>query len=66
MNYCAFFIRSSVVIGLRLGKSFISDPDSAIQKYISVLDMLMQNFQNQVLRDVEIFVYCTGKGCTCF
>jgi hypothetical protein len=67
MNYCASFIRSSVVIiGRRLGENIISETDSMTQKYIDVLDQLMQSFRDQVTRDVEIFVYRTGKGCTYF
>jgi hypothetical protein len=67
MNYCALFICSYIVIiGLRLGKNIISETDNATQKYIDVLDELMQSFRDQVTRDVEIFVHRTGKGCECF
>jgi hypothetical protein len=67
MNYCSLFIRSSIVIiGLRLGKNIISETDNSTQKYIDVLDELMQSFRDQVTRDVEIFVHRTGKGCTSF
>jgi hypothetical protein len=67
MNYCALLIRSSVVIiGLRLGENVNSETDDTTQKYIDVLDELMQNFRDQVTRDVEIFIHRTSKGSTRF
>jgi hypothetical protein len=39
----------------------MSETDNTIQKYNNVLDTLMQNFRDQVIRDVALFIHQTGK-----
>jgi hypothetical protein len=51
----------AIVIGTRLGKNVISETNNIIQKYNHVLDTLMQNFRDQVVRDVALFIHQTGK-----
>jgi hypothetical protein len=51
----------SVITGKRLGKNVISETNNAIRQYSNVLDILMQNFRDQVARDVAIHVHRTGK-----
>ncbi|KAG1859617.1 hypothetical protein DFJ58DRAFT_286078 [Suillus subalutaceus] len=41
----------------RLGKNAVSETSDTIQQYSNVLDMLMQNFRDQVTRDVAIHVH---------
>jgi len=52
---------STVITGKRLGKNVITETKDTIQQYSDVLDMLMQNFRDQVARDVAIHVHRTGK-----
>ncbi|KAG2335671.1 hypothetical protein BDR05DRAFT_1006571 [Suillus weaverae] len=62
---CAQFIKSyseTKNFWKRLGKNVISETNDTIQQYSDVLDMLMQNFRDQVARDVAIHIHRTGKG----
>ncbi|KAG1807568.1 hypothetical protein EV424DRAFT_230934 [Suillus variegatus] len=45
----------------RLGKNVISETDDTIQRYNNVLDALMQNFRDQVARDVAIYTHRTSE-----
>jgi hypothetical protein len=69
-NFCEPLIRYralhilkffAIIIGIRLGKNVGSETDNTIQKYNNVLDMLMQNFRDQVIRDVALFIHQTSK-----
>jgi len=51
----------NLIIGKRLGKNIVSETDDTIQRYDDVLDALMQNFRDQVARDVAIYVHRTSK-----
>jgi hypothetical protein len=60
---------STIIAGKRLGKHVLSETTDTIQKYSDVFDGLMQNFRDQVTRDVAIHihdiaihVHRTGKG----
>lgn len=60
---CAYFIRDYSMtenFWPRLKNHIFSDTDSTIQKYIESLDAFMEDFRNQTLRDVAIFVHHTG------
>ncbi|KAG2339592.1 hypothetical protein BDR05DRAFT_938889 [Suillus weaverae] len=57
---CAHFIKSyseTKNFWKRLGKNVISETNDTIQQYSDVLDMLMQNFRDQVARDVAIHIH---------
>jgi len=57
---------STIIKGKRLGKDMFTETNNQIQRYSDVLDALMQNFRDQVTRDVAIYTHRTGKNCTCF
>jgi hypothetical protein len=46
--------------GKRLGKYVFKETDATVQSYVEVLDDLMQQFRDQIARDVSI--YHKGKG----
>jgi hypothetical protein len=52
----------TIVVGKRLGKNILSETDDIVQQYSDTLDVLMQQFRDQVDRDVAVFVYRTGKN----
>ncbi|KAG1903364.1 uncharacterized protein F5891DRAFT_947518, partial [Suillus fuscotomentosus] len=59
---CAHFIRNyseKKNFWKRLGKNVLSETDDTIQRYNNVLDALMQNFRDQVARDVAIYIHHT-------
>ncbi|KAG2104047.1 uncharacterized protein F5147DRAFT_808287 [Suillus discolor] len=61
---CAHFIRDyseKKNFWKRLGKNVVSETDDTIQWYNNVLDALMQNFRDQVARDVAIYIHHTGE-----
>jgi hypothetical protein len=60
---------STIITGKRLGKDVLAETDNTINKYNDVFEGLMQNFRDQVARDVAIsvndiaiHVYRMGKG----
>ncbi|KAG1901401.1 uncharacterized protein F5891DRAFT_254157 [Suillus fuscotomentosus] len=60
---CARFIRDyseTKSFWKRLGKNVISETDDTIKQYSDALDGLMQQFRDQVDRDVAVFVQRTG------
>jgi hypothetical protein len=61
---CAQFIKNyseTKNFWKRVGKNVVSETNDTIQRYRNVLDMLMENFRNQVSRDVAIHVHRTGE-----
>ncbi|KAG1906639.1 uncharacterized protein F5891DRAFT_474763 [Suillus fuscotomentosus] len=60
---CAPFIRDyseTKSFWKRLGKNVISETDGTIKQYSDALDGLMQQFRDQVDRDVAVFIQRTG------
>jgi hypothetical protein len=60
---------STIITGKRLGKDVLAETDNTINKYNDVFEGLMQNFRDQVARDVAIsvndiaiHVHRMGKG----
>jgi len=51
----------TIIIGKRLRKNVLSETDDIIKQYSDTLDGLMQQFRDQVDRDVAVFVRRTGK-----
>jgi hypothetical protein len=49
-----------IITGKRLGKNAFSETTDTIQKYSDVFDGLMQNFRDQVTRDVAIHIHDMG------
>jgi hypothetical protein len=61
---CARFIRDyskTKSFWKRLAKDILTETNNQIQRYSDVLDALMQNFRDQVTRDVAIYTYRTGE-----
>ncbi|KAG2087911.1 uncharacterized protein F5147DRAFT_789725 [Suillus discolor] len=61
---CANFIRDyseKKSFWERLGKNIISETNDTIQQYNDVLDVLMQNFCDQVTRDVATYIHNTSE-----
>ncbi|KAG1817021.1 hypothetical protein EV424DRAFT_1513365 [Suillus variegatus] len=61
---CANFIRDyseKKSFWERLGKNIIAETNDTIQQYNDVLDALMQNFRDQVTRDVATYIHDTGE-----
>jgi hypothetical protein len=54
-------ISHSIIIGKRLGKDILSETNDIIKQYSNTLDGLMQQFRDQVDRDVAVFIRRTGK-----
>ncbi|KAG2336413.1 hypothetical protein BDR05DRAFT_1005889 [Suillus weaverae] len=54
-------IRRPRTFGKDSETNVISETNDTIQQYSNVLDMLMQNFRDQVARDVAIHVHRTGE-----
>jgi hypothetical protein len=52
---------STVFTGKRLGKNVVSETNDTIQQHSNALDTLMQNFRDQVTRDVAIHVHGIAK-----
>ncbi|KIK43118.1 hypothetical protein CY34DRAFT_43740, partial [Suillus luteus UH-Slu-Lm8-n1] len=61
---CAYFISNywEESFWKRLRKNALSDADSLITRYNDALDTLMQQFQNQAVRDVADLVRCDELG----
>ncbi|KAG1851441.1 hypothetical protein DFJ58DRAFT_746276 [Suillus subalutaceus] len=60
---CARFIRDyseTKSFWKRLGKTVLSETDAIINQYSNILDELMQQFRDQVDRDVAVFVQRSG------
>jgi hypothetical protein len=51
----------TMIIGKRVGKNILAETDDIITRYNDALDGLMQQFRDQVDRDVAIFVQFAGK-----
>jgi hypothetical protein len=51
----------TVIIGKRVGKNIVAETDDIITKYNNALDELMQQFRDETVRDVAIFVHSAGK-----
>ncbi|KIK39900.1 hypothetical protein CY34DRAFT_807748 [Suillus luteus UH-Slu-Lm8-n1] len=61
---CARFIRDyaeTKSFWKRLGKDILTETNSEIQQYSDALDALVQNFRDQVARDVVIYTHHTGE-----
>ncbi|KAG1864562.1 hypothetical protein C8R48DRAFT_773077 [Suillus tomentosus] len=61
---CARFIRDyseTKSFWKRLRKDMLAGTNNEIQRYNDVLDALMQNFRDQVTRDVAIYTHHTGE-----
>ncbi|KAG1901391.1 uncharacterized protein F5891DRAFT_1029204 [Suillus fuscotomentosus] len=61
---CANFIRDyseKKSFWERLGKNIVSETNDTIRQYNDVLDALMQNFRDQVTRDVATYIHDTSK-----
>jgi hypothetical protein len=54
---CVLSGASTIMTGKRLGKDVLSETDDTINKYNDVFEGLMQNFRDQVARDVAISVH---------
>ncbi|KAG2355055.1 hypothetical protein BDR07DRAFT_1381786 [Suillus spraguei] len=53
-------IRRRIFFWRRLGKNVVTETDDTIQRYNNVLDALMQNFRDQVVRGVAIYIHHTS------
>jgi hypothetical protein len=51
----------AIITGKRLGKNVLSETADTIKKYNDVFDRLMQNFRDNLTREVTIHVIYTGK-----
>ncbi|KAG2753877.1 hypothetical protein P692DRAFT_20721960 [Suillus brevipes Sb2] len=61
---CARFIREyseKKNFWKRVGKNIVAETDDIITKYNNALDELMQQFRDETVRDVAIFVHSAGK-----
>ncbi|KIK36383.1 hypothetical protein CY34DRAFT_811336, partial [Suillus luteus UH-Slu-Lm8-n1] len=61
---CARFIRDyseTKSFWKRLGKDILAETNNEIKRFSDVLDALMQNFRDQVTRDVAIYTHHTGE-----
>ncbi|KAG2108716.1 uncharacterized protein F5147DRAFT_576621 [Suillus discolor] len=54
-----------ITTGERLRKDILTETNNEIQRYSDALDALMQNFRDQVARDVAIYTHHTGEYRTC-
>jgi hypothetical protein len=50
-----------MIIGGRVGKNIVKETGDIIAKYNNTLDELMQQFRDETVRDVAIFVHSAGK-----
>ncbi|KIK32409.1 hypothetical protein CY34DRAFT_19067 [Suillus luteus UH-Slu-Lm8-n1] len=61
---CARFIREyseTKSFWKRVGKNVVAETDNIITQYNKALDELMQQFRDETVRDVAIFVHSAGK-----
>jgi uncharacterized protein YbjQ (UPF0145 family) len=50
-----------MIIGKRVGKNVVAETDNIITQYNKALDELMQQFRDETVRDIAIFVHSAGK-----
>jgi hypothetical protein len=62
-DHCILYMHLilTVIIGKRVGKNIVAETDDIITKYNNALDELMQQFRDETVRDVAIFVHSAGK-----